>query len=175
MEGKWISYRTMRRFWSLVQLCIKSPYLSLAFRFYIGIVFIYAGVSKIHYPGEFAESLAAYRILPYWTVNLVAVVLPWVELISGLFLILGLKTRVAASIMGSLLIVFTMGILINLIRGAPISCGCFDSVGSQISGPEIFRDVGWLALTAQIFFFDRIYLLKRETFVFKKRKNENPS
>ena len=36
---------------------------------------------------------------------------------------------------------------------------------------HIFRDMGWLILTTQIFFFDRIYLLRREMFVLKKKKD----
>jgi len=151
----------MRSFWSFVKKILKSRYLSLVLRSYIGIVFIYASMSKIHYPAEFGEALAAYRILPYWSINAMAVVLPWIEMLCGLFLIIGLRSRAAAFIIGSLLAVFTVAIVLNLIRSAPISCGCFDNVGEQISWWEVFRDLGWALLTVQIFLFDRIYFFRK--------------
>jgi putative oxidoreductase len=169
VEEKRISCRNMRSFWSITQRFIRSPYLSLMLRIYIGVVFILAGMSKIHYPAEFAESLAAYRMLPYWSVNFMAVVLPWIELTCGLFLILGLRTRAVAFTVGSLLMVFIISIIINLYRVAPITCGCFDSVGQQISWRDVFRDIGWLVLTVQIFFFDKIYLLRRKKFASEKK------
>jgi putative oxidoreductase len=154
----------MKALWSYLERLIRSPYLSLLLRLYIGGIFIYAGMSKVHYPGEFAENLAAYQMLPYWAVNIAAVVLPWAEIICGLLLIVGLKSRVAASVIGLLLLIFTVGILMNLLKGTPINCGCFDSVGAQISWKDVFRDLGWFALTMQIFIFDRISFLNKEIF-----------
>jgi len=72
-----------------------------------------------------------------------------------------LRSRAVASIIGALLFVFTIGILINLVKGAPIGCGCFGNAGDQITWWDIPRDLFWLLLTVQIFFYDRIYLLRR--------------
>jgi len=160
----------MKNLWPNVKRFIKSPYLSLVLRFYIGYIFIHASTSKIHYPAEFAESLAAYQMIPYWSVNFMALFLPWLELTCGLFLILGLRTKVVTSILGSLLVVFTFAILINLLRGSPIHCGCFENVDHPIGWRDIARDLGWLILTVQIFFFDKINLLRREGLVFLKKQ-----
>ena len=87
--------------------------------------------------------------------------MPWLELISGAFLLLGLFTKAAASVIGSMLIIFIFAILLNLIRGTPISCGCFENVDYQISWIDIARDIGWLILIVQIFLFDRINFLRK--------------
>lgn len=160
----------MKNMWLRVKRFMTSPYLSLALRLYIGYVFIHASASKIHYPAEFAESLAAYQILPHWAVNFFALFMPWLELTCGLFLILGLKSKVVTSIIGALLAVFTFAILINIIKGSPISCGCFENVDHPIGWQDIARDVGWLVLTIQIFFFDKINLLSRQGLVFLKKQ-----
>jgi putative oxidoreductase len=151
----------MRSISSYIKGILMSEYLSLALRIYVGCIFIYASLNKIPDPGVFAVNIAAYRVIPYWGLHLVAIVLPWIELICGVFLILGLRTRAAASILCGLLSMFTLFVIINIFRDSAISCGCFGTVGEAISWKKVALNTIWLLMTIQVFFFDRIDFLRR--------------
>ena len=60
----------------------------LVARVFLGFLFLYASIEKILYPGAFVEIVYNYRILPDEMIHATAVVLPWLELLVGLFLIL---------------------------------------------------------------------------------------
>jgi uncharacterized membrane protein YphA (DoxX/SURF4 family) len=148
---------------------LTSEYLSLILRIYVGWIFIYASLSKIPDPALFAENVANYRIIPYIGLNLVAIVLPWMELICGFYLIIGLRTKATSAVVGGLLFLFTAFVLINIFRGVNMNCGCFDTVGDPIGWKKVIINMSWLAMTIQIYFFDKISFFRRSGFMIKKQ------
>ncbi|MEM5786978.1 MAG: MauE/DoxX family redox-associated membrane protein [Syntrophobacteraceae bacterium] len=144
---------------------LTSKYLALAFRLYIGGLFIYASIYKINYTAEFAESIAAYQLVPYWSVNALALVMSWTELICGVLLVAGIRTKSAAFIICAMLAVFTAAISLALIREIPMGCGCFSSTEDPMSWMTIVRDLVWMAMAAHVYFFDSALQLERKFLV----------
>lgn len=159
----------MKKFFPYIKRIVTSEYLSLVLRICIGLTLIKSSIWKIFSPTVFLENVASYQIMPYVFVNLVAVIFPSLELICGIFLIIGLRTKAAASIAGFLLTAFAILISINIFRGAPISCGCYAPTGDPISWSKVFTNIFEVILIIQIFLFDRIVLLRRGGFPFFNR------
>jgi putative oxidoreductase len=132
--------------------------LALAARLYLGAVFVLACWHKVVEPGAFAIDIATYQILPLALVNPMAIVLPWVELVAGVLLIVGFRTRAAALLVAGMMAVFTAAIAIAVSKGIDMSCGCFASQGAAedpISWWTILRDAGWLGLASYVLMLDR--------------------
>jgi putative oxidoreductase len=132
--------------------------LGLAARLYLGGVFLFACFHKILDPSSFALDVATYEILPLPLVNLAALVLPFVELLAGVLLVLGLRTRAAALLILGMMAVFIAALASALSRGLEMSCGCFASAGGEsdpISGWTLVRDGAWLLLAAYVLLLDR--------------------
>lgn len=147
--------------WRFAKRVVTSPYLALILRVYVGYFFLYASVSKIPYPAQFVEAVAAYRIIPYWFLNFGAVLLPWIEFVSGLFLIIGLRTRAAAVVVCLMLLMFTAMIATNMYWGVSITCGCYDTVGEPIGWKKLGEEIMLFVFTTQIFFCDRLFTFAR--------------
>ncbi len=133
-------------------------FLALPMRWYLGYVFIAACLHKIVHPASFAVDVATYDILPLALVNLMALVLPWMELFAGVMLVAGFRARAAALMVFGMMVVFIVALALALNAGLDMSCGCFASEGAQgedpISLKTVFRDLGWLALSMYILIFD---------------------
>jgi uncharacterized membrane protein YphA (DoxX/SURF4 family) len=128
----------------------------LPFRLYIGSLFIYASLHKIEDPSSFAQTIANFEVLPHWSINAIAIVLPWIELLGGIFLVLGVFVRSNALVLSILLIAFAGATLINVLRGSNINCGCFlDDVESPITAWTVIRDIIWFAMTVTLVALER--------------------
>jgi uncharacterized membrane protein YphA (DoxX/SURF4 family) len=98
-------------------------------------------------------AVRAYDVLPTAAVEVVSVVLPFLELALGLLLLVGVGTRAVAVLSAVLLLVFVAGVSQAWARGLSIDCGCFGGGGAVEPGntayvQELLRDTGFLVLAA---------------------------
>jgi len=134
------------------------PWLRTRVPIALGLVFIVAALPKIADPPGFAKSIWAYALFPAWSVHAAALMLPWLELLCGLALCLGIWIRAAAAWIAALLLAFILSLSINLARHHPVDCGCFATGGSTKTEAarladmrwDILRDLGLLLLAAQL-------------------------
>lgn len=137
---------------------MQNSWLELAGRWILGLTFIYASYHKILFPADFAKIIYGYDLFPNALINLIALILPFVELVAGLALISGVYPRSAALVVNALLAAFIILLSINLIRGHEFDCGCFaaDNSGSTAATAfTLLRDFIYFALGWQIFCFRR--------------------
>jgi uncharacterized membrane protein YphA (DoxX/SURF4 family) len=116
-------------------------------------VWLVSGTLKAIDLDETVVAVRAYNVLPRAAVDVVAAVLPFLEIALGLLLLLGIGTRLVAVVSGALLLVYIAGVTQAWVRGLSIDCGCFGGGGVVAPGAtayvqEILRDVGFLALAA---------------------------
>ena len=104
-----------------------NGWIDLALRFILGGIFVMASFHKITEPAVFAKIVFGYDLFPAQAINLIAILLPYIELTMGLSLIAGVYPRAAAVILGALLLAFILAISINMLRGHVFDCGCFSS------------------------------------------------
>ncbi len=124
---------------------LTHPWLTVRVQIALGAIFVVAAWPKITDPPSFAHMIYNYRILPAGLINISALVMPWVELVIGLCLILGVWVKPARWIVAAMLVVFMVAISINLVRGNAIDCGCFDTSAANLTYEERIRDM-WLVL-----------------------------
>lgn len=152
---------------------VQHPVSALVIRLYLGGLFVYASLNKINYPAEFSDNIAAYLLVPYWLVDPIAIFLPWVELVSGVCLVTGIRVRASAAVISTLLGVFTVTLIVVLIRKTPIDCGCFHNVGDPVSWLTVGRDLIWLSMGLFVYRHDRLIHLDR-IFMIRPEDLEQP-
>ena len=134
--------------------------------YYLGLTFISASLDKIVDPFDFSKAILNYEIMPYWIINLTAIVLPWLELICGLLLFIGVSISIirnmkitfidiSNNIIILMLLWFIFILAIAHIRGLDIDCGC--GIGEKtLPLDRLKEDIYLLIIAFIIKFRDRI-------------------
>lgn len=138
---------------------------NLILRLVLGGVFIASAIAKIgnvqvshahgiqfsHVPDvtQFAQDVANYHVPPRALNNLVAITLPWIELLAGGLLFIGIWKRASAVVITALMVVFLAAIGWALAHGYDIRCGCFGTVDARRVGvTALAEDFVLLAIAA---------------------------
>jgi|GEM_PF-5791307 len=144
-----------------------EPYFALLVRLLLAALFIYSAWHKIEDPLSFQLKVYEYEFPPAsWVsfvnshagtdfraeewVGPVSLVLPWLMVISGALLFLGLFSRAGAFLQVLMLLLFTAAIEVNIYREVIMSCGCFSEDGHAIGFGLVLRNLILLVLSGYI-------------------------
>ena len=105
----------------------KNSLLFFILRLVVGGLFVYSGYSKLMEPvSNFTGAILGYKLVGVRAAAWAAAVLPWAELVAGVFFMLGLWFRAALGVLWGMNAVFLAAILSTFVRHIPLAdCGCF--------------------------------------------------
>lgn len=133
---------------------LRSPRLHLLLRLLLGAFFVYASLDKIWSPAAFAKIVYQWQVVGPVPSNLVAVTLPWVELLAGLLLIAGVSRRESALVIALMLVVFIVAAGSVMARGIDVeNCGCVSVAKAETPSawpPAWTKGVGWFLVTRNL-------------------------
>jgi len=121
---------------------ISSGWLQLGLRLFIGGIFLFSAVSKLPHHTEFEGIVKDYDMLPDALATAYANALPWVELLVGVYLVLGILVKPSAALAILMGVSFFVANVSAIVRGDDHCGSCFG---------ETFTLPVWQALTIDIF------------------------
>lgn len=96
----------------------------LVARIIVGALFVYAGWGKFEAPANFAKEIRNYKLAPVSLTNAMALVIPPLEIFTGILVVAGPFRREARMLLLVMLIVFTAAKGYSLANGMRVHCGC---------------------------------------------------
>jgi len=125
---------------------VRNKSVLLVFRLVLGGLFVYAGAVKIAAPLDFAQNVRNYQLVGQSLSFIAGLVLPWLEVLAGVFLIAGAWRRGAALVLSTLLVFFVALTIVTMIRGLDVDCGCFGAIDRKAGWSVILEDLAMLYL-----------------------------
>lgn len=152
----------------------SAPVLNLLFRVWIGFIFAYAGYGKLMEPvANFRGSLAEYQVIPYAWLTFISLTVPWVEFISGVFMILGLALPLTALVQAGMCFCFltVIGSSQMILESAGKECGCFGLTSPiRLTVWQVFiMDIINFAIAIKLM-MDKKTILSLDGFLSKEKK-----
>lgn len=124
----------------------------LILRLGFGAIFIWSGIAKLKDPITFADTVRNFRLIGDPLAPAMALLIPWIEVVSGVAVMAGKWVRGGAFLLVGALVMFTGAVLISWARGLDITCGCFGR-NEELNYPvKVFENVLLLIWGVAIWF-----------------------
>ena len=107
----------------------------------IAVFFISVGILKLADPQQFAIAIRNYQLIPRPTIHVVAMVLPWWEILAGIGILLAPLRRASALLVLSMCLLFMIAVGSAMVRGLDIDCGCFGPASSKAGLPHLLLNL----------------------------------
>ena len=121
----------------------------------VGLIFVFSSSIKIlNGPAKFTDVLRSYDLLPRALERPFAFLVIVTEWTAGLMLLISWGHFASYILAASLLLAFSVGIAINILRGKrDIACGCFGSSKRGLSWGLLVRNLTLIGLIVPSFLF----------------------
>lgn len=142
----------------LITRLVGSGTALLIARLIVGGTLVYASIDKLGDPVSFLKAVKEYDVVPvewHTTLNSIAVIVPWIELLGGVALILGVGLHGIGGVLCAMLAGFTALIALRAwgiieADGTPFfevqfNCGC--GTGSEIIWIKLLENTGLIVLS----------------------------
>ena len=125
-----------------------NRYSTLAFRFILAAIFLTSSFGKLVDIERYSvDAVYNFGILPMVLARPFGLVMPFIELLCGFGLLLGVLTRLSALGTGLMSLAFFVAKAFVLAQGREIECGCFGAVIDTLASVTIFMDIPMLVLS----------------------------
>lgn len=153
--------KTLNQKFLLTKENIVAQLFSLSY-YFIALVLLFSGISKIINPENFLKALnVTLGIFRENTIVLIATAFPVFEISLGLMLLIKIKVKETLIAVLLFFVAFTVFAIYGTIKGFDINCGCFgSSVSSEFGVTMIVRNVLLLVIVGLLYRNEKMVLIK---------------
>ena len=124
-------------------MTVAFLYLRVAF----GLLFLVAGLLKTWDRRAFLDAVSGFRVVSERLASAVATIIVGLELAGAGLLLTGTSASLGATLVGLLLVAFTVGLVVNLLRGRRnLDCGCFGGRTIRIGWGHVVQNTLLMAV-----------------------------
>ncbi len=108
-----------------VAMVLRNSYLVMVLRLFVGATFVFSAVTKLPLQSRFVEIVQSYHLLPYSLATAYGIALPWIELLIGAYLLLGVLLKPSAFATLLIGLSFMIANVTAIVRGELYCGSCF--------------------------------------------------